>query len=95
MATEKTLQASIVKLFAQHEILVLKFTSPAHRGVPDLVCMANGVTIWIEVKHPNGKGRLSALQEIMIEQMRAKGAHVYVVDSIEQARAIARERFNL
>lgn len=93
MATEKTLQASIVKLFAQHEILVLKFASPAHRGVPDLVCMANGVTVWIEVKHPGGTGRLSRLQEIMIENMRAKGALVYVVDSIEQAKRIASEHF--
>ncbi len=75
--------------------MCLKFASPAHRGVPDLVCMANGVTVWIEVKHPGGTGRLSQLQEIMIEKMRAKGGVVYVVDSIEQARAIARERFNL
>jgi Holliday junction resolvase len=40
-------------------------------GIPDLMCLKDGVTMFIEVKRPNGK--LSELQKIRIKQLRDLG----------------------
>jgi Holliday junction resolvase len=83
MPTEKTLQAQIVKRLQSKGHIVYKFASPAHRGVPDLLVIADGRVVFLEVKHPNGKGRLSKLQEITINEMRQHGGEVHVINSLE------------
>ena len=89
MATEKTLQAKISRLLRDNGMLVFKFASPSHRGVPDLLVITDtGYTFYIEVKHPNGKGRLSKLQELTIQAIRQQGAMVYVINSIEEVESI-------
>ncbi len=89
MTTERALQAWITKTFRNHGMLVYKFASPAHRGVPDLVIISpGGKTIFVEVKNPNGTGRLSPLQTKTIQQMRSIGATVYVINSREAARDV-------
>ena len=85
MPTESTLQAYIKKICTEHGILCYKFSSPAHRGVPDLLLIGYGQTIFIEVKHPNGRGRLSPLQERTIHKMRDHGAQVHVIDNKQDA----------
>jgi hypothetical protein len=40
-------------------------------GIPDLMCLRNGITMFIEVKKPNG--RLSELQKIRIKQLQDLG----------------------
>ena len=70
-------------------MLVFKFASPSHRGVPDLLVITDtGYTFYIEVKNPNGKGRLSKLQELTIQSIRQQGAMVYVINSIEEVESI-------
>jgi hypothetical protein len=86
MSTEKTLQAYIKKIFTADAWLVYKFASPSRRGVPDLILISpDGDTIYIEVKHPNGKGKLSVLQKHHIHLIRNNNATVYVIDSKESA----------
>lgn len=88
MPTEKTLQAKIVKtLKNEYGCLVYKFSSPSHRGVPDLVVIRQGVVTFLEVKHPNGKGRLSKLQEVTIDDINQHGGRVAVVHTLEAAVA--------
>ena len=84
---EKLLQQKIIKKFVTSGWLVYKMTSPSTRGIPDLVCMRDGETIWLEVKTP--RGRLSAMQRAVIGRIRNQGIRVYVVNSIEQAGEIA------
>jgi hypothetical protein len=91
MATEKTLQQYVAKKFRAAGWLVYKFASPSYRGVPDLMLVApDGWVMFIEVKHPDGTGRLSKLQHFEIAQLRAHNAEVHVVDSKEQANEILR-----
>jgi len=86
--SEKTFQRNIIKRLAKCNTLCYKFASPAHAGVPDLICIGPGGVFFIEVKNPNGRGRLSKLQEVTIEKMRKHGATVYVVDSQEKLEEI-------
>jgi hypothetical protein len=57
-------------------------------GVPDLVVIANGVTLWIELKQPGKK--LSKLQEVTHKNMADAGAAVVVCYSLEQFDLIAK-----
>lgn len=90
--TEKTLQQKVVKFCTSNGILAYKFASPAHAGVPDLILIAHGKTIFLELKHPNGTGRLSALQTATIAKMRAHGAEVYCEYDFDTITALIRER---
>jgi len=51
--------------------LVLKIIKLNKNGFPDLLALKENETMFIEVKRPTGK--LSELQKIRIEQLRAKG----------------------
>jgi hypothetical protein len=85
MAGEKRLQQAIVKELEKLGVLVYKFESPGRSGVPDLLCLPAGTPAFmIEVKNPNGKGRLSKLQDYQIGKIRAQGVNVYVVESYER-----------
>lgn len=67
-----------------------KFASPSQRGVADrIVCLPNGQTWFIELKAPGG--RLSALQEIFAQQMKALGQRYACLWSTEQIDAFIKE----
>lgn len=56
------------------------------KGIPDLVVIYGGVTVWFEIKSPTG--RLSADQIAQHAAMREAGARVYVVRSVEDVKAV-------
>ena len=86
MVTEKKLQEKITKYCKKiNNVLCYKFSSPSHRGVPDLIIIARGRTIYIELKSPKGTGRLSPLQVVTIKKMREHGATVYVIKDYDEA----------
>jgi len=84
---EKHIQQRIMKLAkSEFDALIFKSSGESHRGVPDLTCcLPSGLTVFMEVKTATGK--LSPLQEHFIEQLKQLNQHVYVVRSVEEARA--------
>ena len=88
MRNEAALQAAITKYLRSVGALVYKFASPAHAGVPDLMVVHEGRVLFIEVKHPNGRGRLTPLQEITIGKIRDRGIDVHVADSLDTIKKI-------
>lgn len=77
--TERTLQKKCIDYARDNGILAYKFASPAQRGVPDvLFILPGGLTIYVEFKNPNGKGRLSKLQELTLKRFKNQGATAYV-----------------
>lgn len=64
-------------------VLMYKFRSPQKRGVPDDILFSAGIPMLVEFKNPNGKGKLSPLQQKEIATFRAAGVMVEVVDSKE------------
>ena len=80
---EKVVERKLVKAVRDSGGLALKFVSPGLAGVPDrLVLFKGGKIAFCEVKAPGEKPR--PLQMHRMEQLRALGFRVYVVDCEEQ-----------
>jgi hypothetical protein len=54
----------------------------------DVVGVRKGRTVWVEVKRENEELRLK--QEKVAREMRAKGAEVYMIDNMQDARRLLR-----
>ena len=78
---ESELQAKIKDRLSKHNWLVVKLISTNWNGIPDLMCMRKGVTIFLEVKTETGV--LAPLQEHRIKTLNAIGIHSRVVRSLE------------
>lgn len=63
-----------------------KIESRSRRGIMDLLCIRRGRVIFIEVKRPGEEP--TEQQARRAREMKAQGAEVFAVDSIEQARQI-------
>lgn len=85
MKAEAKIERAVCLWAKSQGILSFKFTSPAHRGVPDRIFFHKGKTALIEFKAPEGK--LSALQEDVIAQLREQGATVGVFRETEAAKS--------
>lgn len=92
--TEAALQAKVVKWCKSNGYLALKFVSPANAGCPDLVILGNGKVLFYELKNPNGSGRLTELQKVTHDRMRAHGAEVYVGHDFDDITTTIRQRFS-
>lgn len=67
---------------AKHGVLTYKFTSPAHRSVPDrLLLFPNGAVLFIEFKATGKQPTGAQVREF--ERIRAVGQQVVVIDDIE------------
>ena len=78
---ERNFQRKCIAAARDNGWLAYKFASPAHRGVPDCLFIKNSRVVFVEFKRPDGKGKLSKLQEHTIKDMRAHGALVYLIDN--------------
>jgi len=63
-----------------------KFSSPAHRGVPDRIFLNEGVVVFIEFKTATGK--VSALQERELKTINEHGGIAYVCRSAEDCAVV-------
>ena len=80
---ESIIQYKITQKARQLGILCVKVDSSSSRGWPDLTCvLPNGTVLFLELKTPTGK--LSRLQEHMIEKLKRNEAYVYVIRSVEE-----------
>ena len=78
---ESDIQRDIAKAMTKSGWLVVKLIQTNWNGIPDLMCIRKGVTIFLEVKRP-GK-ELEPLQEHRIAALNAHGIHARRVDSLE------------
>lgn len=85
---EADLQSDIIDFAHVRRWFCQKTEFRGRTGGPDLVCIRGGRTIWIEVKRENEEARRK--QEVVARDMRAHGAEVFVIDSMEDARRILR-----
>ena len=73
---ESKRQAKIIAKLPQEGWLCVKLIKTSVNGIPDLLCLKNGESMFIEVKQPDGK--LSELQNVRIGQLLALGFDVKV-----------------
>ena len=93
MRNEAALQQVLKRKLKERNILCYKFEAPGETGVPDLVVIdpdAKPPVYFIEVKHPNGRGRLSPKQEHEIERIKRHGGTVFVIHTLDQLEAVIR-----
>jgi Holliday junction resolvase len=68
---EQKLQTKIKKKLEEKGFLVIKLIKTSCNGIPDLMTLKDGKTIFVEVKQPNGV--LSELQKLRIKQLSDLG----------------------
>ena len=87
---EKTIERRLVNAVRKFGGLCYKFTSPGTIGVPDrIIITAQGRVIFAELKTETGK--LSKIQEYVINQMRLRGADVRVLYGTAQVDELVKE----
>lgn len=83
---ESSLQSEIIDYACIRGWFCVKATTPSLRGLPDVVAVRAGRTIWIEVKREDEEARRQ--QKLRASEMRAHDAEVFEVDTFAEARGI-------
>lgn len=60
----------------------------SRKGSPDIIGVRKGIAYAIEIKRPDGKGSLSALQEHKLSKFKENGGVAVSIHSIEELREI-------
>ena len=79
--SEALLQNYLIKQAKANGIYVRKLVAVGQTGFPDVLIAINGYAVFIELKNPNGKGKLSKKQGREISKMKAVGLQVVVLDN--------------
>lgn len=80
---ESSLERWCVNYAKARNLLFIKWVSPGQRGVPDRILMAPGKPpVFVELKTP--RGRISKIQQFMVDKLRAFGYAVHIVRTREQ-----------
>jgi Holliday junction resolvase len=76
---ESKIQSNIKAKFERAGWMVVKLLQTNCNGIPDLMCLKNGKTIFIEVKQPGREP--TDLQRYRHAELISKGFTVYVITS--------------
>jgi len=68
-------QSKVIKEYEDKGYIVLKTIRLSRSGLPDLMCLKDGKTIWIEVKEPTDT--LKKLQKYWIDRLRLDGFEAF------------------
>lgn len=83
---EKAIEKTVCSYARTKGCLAYKFVSPAQSHVPDRLFIFNGHVFFIEFKRLGCKP--TPAQALEHQKMRAKGAVVHVVDSVEAGKRV-------
>lgn len=83
---EKTIENQIKRYLDRLGCWYMKVHGSAFQkaGVPDLIACIGGRFVGIEIKRPGGK--LSALQQLQIDEINRNGGCAFVAYSVEDVR---------
>lgn len=77
MTEEGKIQKKITDRLKKDRWFVTKLMQTSTNGIPDVLAVRQGETLWVEVKTPTG--RLSEIQKYRIKELDQKfGQYVYV-----------------
>lgn len=85
---ESIVQSKLINGLDDRGFWVQKVVGQSRNGLPDVVAVGHGMTIWIEVKRD--KGRLSSRQISEINDMIKHGAQVKVVYGLDDIDSFLR-----
>ena len=75
---ESKIQAKIIERFTDGGYMVIKLIKTSKNGIPDLMALKDGKTIFIEVKRPL-LGKLSKVQEYRIKELKEYGFETLIL----------------
>ena len=78
---EQKLQSKIIADLDKRGWIVVKTITLSKNGFPDIFAFRSGITIFIEVKAPNGKR--TELQKYRIEQLKSQGFTAFFCDNYD------------
>jgi Holliday junction resolvase len=76
---ESKIQAKIKARFEQAGWIVVKLIQTNCNGIPDLMCLKDGKTVFVEVKQPGKKP--TELQQFRHDQLTQNGFQVFILSS--------------
>lgn len=76
---ESQIQAAIKAKFERAGWIVVKLIQTNYNGIPDLMCLKMGKTVFVEVKQPNREP--TPLQEFRHTELTNQGFQVFVLTS--------------
>ena len=76
---ESKIQAKIKARFEQAGWIVVKLIQTNCNGIPDLICLKMGKTVFVEVKQPGKKP--TELQQFRHDQLTQNGFQVFILSS--------------
>ena len=82
--TEQKIQFLITNYLKKEGWWITKLMMTTTSGIPDLLCIKGGKTIFIEVKKPGG--RLSKIQEYRIAEIRKENIPVLITDNLQEVK---------
>lgn len=82
---EKALENKIKKHLESKGYWFIKVhgSSIGKSGIPDIIACIEGVFVALEIKNPNGKGKISELQKYNISKINDSGGEAFIIDSFE------------
>jgi hypothetical protein len=81
--SEKKIEQAACRYAKSRGALVYKFSSPAHRGVPDRLFIKNGRVLFLEFKAPGKKP--TKLQQRELDLLQGQKVVAFYVDSLTGA----------
>ena len=76
---ESKIQAKIKARFEQAGWIAVKLIQTNCNGIPDLMCLKGGKTVFVEVKQPGKKP--TKLQQFRHDQLTQNGFQVFILSS--------------
>ena len=79
---ESDIQHEIIEWLEKHDFYVVKLIQTNKNGIPDLIVLKDGCTIFIEVK--SEKGKVAELQKYRHKQLLEKGFYTIIAKSLKE-----------
>ena len=91
---EQDIQKKIIAYLEELGAYVVKVVSATKAGVPDLLVCYEGKFIAIEVKTPETRNNVSALQSYNLSKIENVGGYSLVAWSVEMVKEFLEDNFN-
>lgn len=89
--SEQDIQRKIIKWLEENECYVVKVISASRVGIPDILACVDGHFVAIEVKKPETKTNVSALQKYNLDKVALSGGYSLVAWNLDMVKDFLRE----
>ena len=85
---ESEFQKEVLTYLKAHKIWHYRTQMGTQSGLPDIIACVHGLFVGLELKRPDGKGKLTLQQEKVIKDIKATGGFAWSISDMEQLKAL-------